>query len=53
MAYEFVLQSKDKGTKQIAGLGGVFSQAMYQSFIQFGDWIIGELLSIIVAEKVG
>lgn len=37
---EFVLQSKDKGTKKIAGLGGVFSAAISQSFMQFADWIL-------------
>lgn len=51
-AYEFVLQSSSKGTKKIAGLGGVFSQAVYQSFSQFADWIMPQLLAIIVAEKV-
>ena len=51
-AYEFVLQSSSKGTKKIAGLGGVFSQAAYQSFTQFADWIMPELLAIVVAEKV-
>jgi hypothetical protein len=51
-SYEFVLQAKDKGTKKIAGLGGVFSQALYESFTQFSDWIHGELLSILVAEKI-
>jgi hypothetical protein len=48
-AYEFVLQSKDGGTKKIAGLGGVFSQALYESFTQFSDWILQELLSVKVA----
>jgi hypothetical protein len=51
-ANEFVLQSKDGGTKKIAGLGGVFSQALYQSFTQFADWILDELLCIKVAELV-
>ena len=47
-----MLQSKDKGTKKIAGLGGVFSQALYQSFTQFADWILDELLAIKVAELI-
>ena len=51
-AYEFVLKSKDKGTKKIAGLCGVFSQALYQSFTQFADWVLDELLAIKVAELV-
>jgi len=49
-AFEFILQSKDQGTKKIAGLGGVFSQALYQSFSQFADWILDELLAIKMAE---
>jgi hypothetical protein len=50
--YEFVLQSKEKGTKKIAGLGGVFSAAISQSFMQFADWIMDELLALKVAEAI-
>lgn len=51
-ANEFVLQSSSKGTKQIAGLGGVFSQSLYESFTQFADWILDELLALKVAEQI-
>lgn len=37
----------------MAGLAGIFAQALYQSFIQFGEWAMPELITILVAEKIG
>jgi hypothetical protein len=43
----------DKGSRKVAGLAGVFAAAIYQSFIQFSEWTLGELLSLQVAEAAG
>lgn len=36
MTYEFVIKQSKKGTRHNAGIGGVASQALYESFYQFG-----------------
>lgn len=35
MTNDFVLKSNKEGTRKIAGLGGLFSQAFYQVTYQF------------------
>lgn len=38
--YEFVLKQSRNGTKGIAGIGGVASQALYQSISASAGWLL-------------
>lgn len=45
----FVLQKDKNGTRKKAGMAGIFTQALYGSFIEFGDWFLQEQLSILAS----
>lgn len=51
--HQFVLKTKEGGKAKQAGLAGVFSQALYESMVEFGDWIIPELAGLLIAEAMG
>lgn len=35
------------GSEKNSGIGGVFSQAFYGAFSEFGDWIVEEYLNVL------
>ena len=43
MTEDFVLKMNKNGTRKIAGLGGLFSQGLYQSSYQFSEWFLRDI----------
>lgn len=41
---DFVIKSAKGGSEKNSGVGGVFSQAFYEAYSNFGNWIIDEYL---------
>lgn len=52
VTYEFVLKQDKQGTRGIAGIGGVSSQAFYGVFSAVEDWLGQFLLLTKVANKI-
>ncbi len=50
---EFVIKLSKGGSEKNSGIGGVFAQAFYESFSDFGNWIMDEYLSILGKERIG
>jgi hypothetical protein len=49
---EFVIKVSKGGSEKNSGMGGVFSQAFYQSFTGFGDWVMEEYLNVLGEEQI-
>lgn len=47
MTEEFVLKLGRGGSRKIAGLGGVFSQAWHQVSFSFADWFLKDAYSFL------
>jgi hypothetical protein len=47
MTNEFVLKLGKGGSRKIAGLGGVFSQAWYQVTFAFANWYLQDVYSFL------
>lgn len=52
MTYSFVLKSDRDGTRKIAGLGGLFSQSLYQASYQFSEWFLRDIFSFLTYKYV-
>jgi hypothetical protein len=47
-----VIKFSKGGSKKNSGIGGVFSQAFYESFSDFGGWILDEYLNVLGEEEI-
>jgi hypothetical protein len=47
MTNEFVLKIGRGGSRKIAGLGGVFSQAIYEVSYAFASWFLRDIYSFL------
>lgn len=52
MTEEFVLKISRGGSRKIAGLGGVFSQAWYQVTYAFSDWFLKDVYSFLAFSSI-
>ena len=48
-----MLKGLEGGKRKHAGLAGVFSQTLYESVSEFGDWVIPEFGGLLIAEAMG
>lgn len=53
MTEQFVLKIDRGGSRKIAGLGGVFSQAWYQVSYSFADWFLRDAYSFLASREIG
>lgn len=53
MTQQFVLKMDRGGSRKIAGLGGVFSQAWYQVTFSFADWFLRDVYSFLAFREIG
>ena len=49
---EFIMKKAQKGDTKLTALAGLSAGALYQSFTGFGEWVLHELLNLIVAESM-
>jgi hypothetical protein len=52
MTNEFVLKLSRGGSRKIAGMGGVFSQAWYEVSYSFADWFLKDVYSFLAYQKM-
>lgn len=52
MTHTFVLKENKNGTRKIAGLGGFFSQSLYQASYQFSEWFFKDIFSFLTYKNV-
>lgn len=52
MTEHFVLKQGRGGSRKIAGMGGVFSQAWYQVSFSFADWFLRDAYSFLAYKEM-